>query len=311
MKTSLRLPLILALVGAVSAFAQAPKAGTEFKAGDPLGAINEKGVATPMTSNVRVFGSFRHAESVTYDAERNLLIVMNAGVAPEMQENDGYASLLHPDGTVHTAKWIGNTRDGLTLDQPFGSALVGDTLYVADIKVVRTFNRLTGKPGRDYPIAGATRLNGIAVTRDGTIYVSNTTNPEAIFKVTADGTVSTFAIGAPVARPNGVALDEKGNIVIVNMTDSGVLTFNPEGKLILTENALESGSDGLVILKDGTKYVSSVRYGSISQIKPGQKAKQIAAGIPAAASMGYDSKQNQLVIPMNANNAVAFIKLTD
>ena len=71
------------------------------------------------------------------------------------------------------------------------------------------------------------------------------------------------------------------------------------------------GNDGIVILKDGTKYVSSVKFGSVSQIKPGQPAKVIAAGIPSAASMGYDSKQHQLIIPMNPNDSVAFIKLTE
>jgi len=35
----------------------------------------------------------------------------------------------------------------------------------------------------------------------------------------------------------------------------------------------------------------------------------IAEGIPSAASMCYDSKQNQLVIPLNPNNALAFIPL--
>jgi hypothetical protein len=54
-----------------------------------------------------------------------------------------------------------------------------------------------------------------------------------------------------------------------------------------------------------------VRFGSVTQIRPGQKPKVIAAGVPTAASMGYDSKQHQLVIPMNNHNALAFIKLTD
>jgi hypothetical protein len=64
-------------------------------------------------------------------------------------------------------------------------------------------------------------------------------------------------------------------------------------------------------LPDGTKFVSSVRFGSVSQIRPGQPAEVIAAGIPSAASMGYDPKQKRLIIPMNNNNALAFIKLTD
>jgi hypothetical protein len=81
--------------------------------------------------------------------------------------------------------------------------------------------------------------------------------------------------------------------------------------LVRTEHAAEAGSDGIVILPDGIKYVSSVRFGSVSQIHPGQPAKMIAAGIPSAASMGYDPRQKQLIIPMNNNNVLAFIKLTD
>ena len=35
----------------------------------------------------------------------------------------------------------------------------------------------------------------------------------------------------------------------------------------------------------------------------------IARNIPSAASMCYDAGANQLVIPMNANNALAFVPL--
>jgi len=73
--------------------------------------------------------------------------------------------------------------------------------------------------------------------------------------------------------------------------------------------AAESGNDGLVVTADGTKYVSSVRYGSVSKIRAGKPAEVIATGIPSAASTCYDSKQNQLIIPLNPNNALAFIKL--
>jgi DNA-binding beta-propeller fold protein YncE len=132
-----------------------------------------------------------------------------------------------------------------------------------------------------------------------------------VYKITPSGEASTFVEGQPLALPNGVAIDPDGNVVVVNVGDNAVMTFDTSGKLIRTEHAAEGGNDGIVILPDGTKYVSSVRYGSVSQIRPGQAAKVIAAGIPSAASMGYDSKQNQLVIPMNNNNAVAFVKLAD
>ncbi len=302
----------MSLLGS-AVFAQAPATPPkEFQPGKPLGSVNEAGQFVPLSSNVKVYGSFRFAESVTYDPVRNLIVVMNAGIPQTQEENDGYVSLLNPDGTVHTAKWIGATRDGLTLNHPLGSAIQNGVLYTADIDVVRTFDLVTGKPGRAFPVKGATLLNGIGVTKDGTIFVSNTRPESRVYKVTADGDASTFVEGKPLDAPNGVAIDQEGHVVVVNVGNNDVMTFDPvTAKLIRTEHAAEGGNDGLIILPNGTKYVSSVRFGSVSEIRPGQPAKIIASGIPSAASMGYDSKQKQLVIPMNNNNAVAFIKLAD
>ncbi len=313
MKTHL-VSLLTAFVLASSALAQQPAKDAkpkEFEAGKPLGSVNEKGEFVTMTPNVKVYGSFRFAESVTYDPTRNLIVVMNAGIPQNQEPNDGYVSLLNPDGTVHTAKWIGATRDGLTLNHPLGSCIQGGLLYTADMDTVRTFDLATGKPGRTFPVPGSTFLNGIAVTKDGTIFVSNTRPPECVYKITPSGEASTFIEGKPLALPNGVAIDQDGNVVVVNVGDNAVMTFDLSGKLVRTENAVEGGNDGVVVLQDGTKYISSVKFGSVSQIKPGQPAKVIAAGIPSAASMGYDSKQKQLIIPMNPNNAVAFIKLSE
>ena len=294
-----------------SAFAQppAPPANGPFRAGDPLGTTNEAGQAMPISSNVKVYGSFRFAESCTFDPARNLIVAMNAGVPQMQQENDGYVSLLNPDGTVHTTKWIGATRDGLTLNQPLGSAIRNGVLYVADINFVRTFDLATGEPRAAHEVAEATGLNGIAVAADGTIYASNTGNPQRIYRVAPNGTSSVFIDGEPLLQPNGVAIDQDGNIVVVNIGNNSVLTFNPRGDLVRTERAAEGGNDGVVVLQDGTKYVSSVRFGSVSRIRPGRPAEVIATGIPSAASMCYDSRQNQLVIPMNNHNAMAFIPL--
>lgn len=283
----------------------------EFMAGQPLSTVNEAGEARTMSANVKVFGSFRFAESCTFDADKNLILAMNAGVSEEMEPNDGYVSLINPDGSVHTAKWIGANRDGLTLNHPLGSAVAGDVLYVADRDHVRLFDLTSGEPLRSVSLADldASVLNGIAATEDGTIYVSNTRPPQRLYKITPDGEASILVDGAPLMAPNGVAMDNDGNVVVINVGNNHVMTFSPEGELLNTEYAAEGGNDGVVVTADGTKYVSSVRYGSISRIRPGQEAEIIAEGIPSAASICYDSNQNQLVIPMNNNNALGFLPL--
>ena len=288
---------------------QAPPPPQPYRVGTPLSATNEAGQAQTMSSNVKVYGSFYFAESCTFDATRNVIVAMNRANAQMLQENDGFVSLINPDGSVHTSKWIGVTRDGLTLNDPLGSAIAGNTLYVVDVDTVRRFDLRTGTPGAATKVEGATLLNGIAATADGTVYASNTRPPERIYKIAPNGTLSTFAEGAPLAVPNGVAMDTDGNVVVVNIGTKDVITYNPAGQVVRTEQAAESGNDGVVVVADGTKYVSSVRYGSVSRIRRGQPAEVIATGIPSAASMCYDSRQNQLVIPLNPNNALAFIPL--
>src|SRR5205085_8337642 len=130
-----------------------------------------------------------------------------------------------------------------------------------------------------------------------------------VSKIARDGNASIFIQGAPLRQPNGIAFDAQGNIVVINIGNTEVLTFSPAGQLLRTENAVQAGNDGLVVMPDGTKYVSSVQNGGVSRIRPGQPAELIARNIPNPASMCYDAGANQLVIPMNANNALAFIKL--
>jgi len=262
-----------------------------------------------MSDNVKVFGSFNFSESCTFDPERNLILAMNAGDRAEGAAEDGFVSLINPDGSVHTAKWIGATRDGLTLADPIGSAVRNGVLYTVDSGFLRSFDLRTGRPLRSIAVPDAGFLNGIGVADDGTAYISDTRPGEQIFKVTPDGQTSVFAKGAPLAAPNGVAVDNDGNIVVVNIGTNAVVTYSPDGSIVRTEHAAEAGNDGVVVTEDGTKYVSSVRFGSVSKIAPGREAEVIATGIPSAASMCYDSVQHQLVIPMNPNNALAFVEL--
>src|SRR5262245_2861500 len=87
-----------ALLTAGVAFAQAPApAGPQpFKAGTPLSATNEAGQVVPMSSNVKVYGSFHFAESCTFDPTRNLIVAMNAANPQNVAQNDGFVSLINP-----------------------------------------------------------------------------------------------------------------------------------------------------------------------------------------------------------------------
>jgi hypothetical protein len=324
MNLTARVRAVGAAAGAVTALmmsaaaAESQQGGT-FRVGQPLG-TTVNGAFQPMSSNVKVYGGVVSAESCSYDAGRGLIAVVNRGVAQNVAQNDGFISFLNHDGSVHTPIWIGITRTGLTLNQPLGSDIQNGRLYVADrdggtsqsdpsVNVVRWFDLATGAPGGEIRIPESGGFNDIAVTADGTIYGTQTGSPMRVYRIRPDGTWDHFVDGAPLTGPNGIALDPEGNIVVVNVASPDVLTFSPAGQLIRTESAAQGGNDGIVIMPDGTKYVSSVQLGGVSRIRPGQPAELIATSIPSAASMCYDAGANQLVIPMNPNNSVAIVPL--
>jgi len=322
--------------------AQQPSAAPQpqpFSVGNRLGlpvTPAPDGAFQPISSNVKVYGAIYSAESCSYDPERGVIVVPNRGVPQNVQTNNAWFSFINHDGSVHTARWIGvqnppdriNLTPPLVLNEPFGSDIANGMLYVADrdggstatepsVAVVRRFNMRTGAPAGEFRVERSTGFNDIEVTNDGAVYATQTGDRSAtpdratwqVWKITPDGSASIFVQGAPLFQPNGIALDPQGNIVVVNIGDTSVLTFSPAGKLLKTEGAAQAGNDGLVIMRDGTKYVSSVINGGVSRIRPGKPAELIARNIPSAASMCYDAGANQLVIPMNANNGLAFIRI--
>ena len=330
------------VVAAPVALAQQPQQGAQpYVTGNALGLpVTPAPNATfaPMSSNVKVYGAIYSAESCSYDATRGVIVVPNRGVTQNVQANDAFVSFINHDGSVNTARWIGvqapadraKLTPALVLNEPYGSDIVNGKLYVADrdggtspsdtsVAVIRAFDMKTGAPAGEWRLPGVEWINDIEVADDGTIYGTRTVggsggtpdpNTFQVWKIAPDGATSVFAQGAPLSLPNGIAFDPQGNVVVVNTGDDAVLTFSTAGKLLKTEHAAQPGSDGLVIMKDGTKYISSVRNGGVSRIRPGKTAELIARNIPSAASMCYDSGANQLVIPMNPNNGLAFLKLT-
>lgn len=294
----------------------------------------------PASRNVRLFGALYAVESCSYDPVRGVIVAPSRGVPQALRTNDAWIALINHDGSVHTPRWIGvqnsgaerdNMRPPLVLNEPLGSIVHKNVLYLADrdggtpdparpgqnlptVAVVRSFDMTTGRPLKSLPVPGSTGLNDIAVAADGTVYGTNSGTagqPDTwvVWKVTANGEASVFTRGAPMNTPNGIEVDGDGNIVVVNIGSADVVTYSPDARVLRTEQAVQPGNDGLVLMPDGVKFVSSVTQGGISMIVPGKPARLIAENIPSGASMCYDPAANQLVVPVNANNGLAFVPL--
>ena len=208
-----------------------------------------------------------------------------------------------------------------------GSEIAGGVLFLADrdggtggwfdapVAVIRRFDMATGAPLEAIRVEGAPWLNDLAVAADGTIYATQTGDDGAgpedwrLLRVSPAGEVSVLVEGAPLRWPNGVALTAEGDVVVVNSGDDAVLTFAPDGALLATERAAQPGGDGVVILPDGSKYVSSVGEGGVSLLRAGAAAELIVEGLPSPASMCLDTARNRLIIPLAEANGLAFLPL--
>ncbi|UJR80172.1 SMP-30/gluconolactonase/LRE family protein [Sandaracinus amylolyticus] len=242
-------------------------------------------------------------ESVLHDASDDVYLVSNIGGSPFEQDGNGFVSRIAPDGTVIALRWI----DGL--DAPKGMAIAGDVLAVADLTVLRRFDRHTGAPRDAITIPGASFLNDVVAAPDGSFFVGDSgmartddgfgpSGHDALFRVAPDGAVTTIASGPELALPNGLAIagDE---LLVVSFGAAALMRFaldgTPRGRVELPAGQL----DGLVALESGCLIASSFGVpGVIAGTTEGAFATVIEAQL--AADIGLDARRGRLLLPMIA-----------
>ncbi len=263
--------------------------------------------APTVISNVGFDGS----ECARYDAAGDRILVSNLG--PRDAGNDGFISLLSPDGKVTELKWIEGGRNGVTLINPLGLFVARGTLYVADITAVRLFDLASGAPRGSIEIAGAIRLNDLTVAPDGTIYVTDSAGEGkagAVYRISPRRKVTLFAPRDDSSeRPNGVAIMADGSVV---HGGRGVnLVFRDKSGRISRERSLPLGRvDGIVPLPDGGLLVAAQDAHAVYRLPPAGPAVPVASDIPIPAAIGLDTRRNHLLIPQIAANSLTIVELT-
>lgn len=261
----------------------------------------------PKTIRVADVG-FETPESVLYDERFDHYLVSNIGGDPLGKDGAAFISLVTPEGAVKELKWIAGGAEGITLNAPKGMGLVEDTLYVADIDVVRMFDRTTGQSKGQVKIKGATFLNDVAV-HEGVVYVSDS-GMKAGFK--PSGSDAVWAITGTTAKvvhknkslkgPNGLAFHE-GKLWVATFGAADLIPL-VDGKPG-TAVSLPSGQlDGLFVGRDGTFFVSSWAASAVYRGKPGEAFEVAVSDVASPADIGYDGKRNRLLIPLFQKNAV-------
>lgn len=258
-------------------------------------------------------GVFSTPESVFYDAENDRYLVSNINGTPLQVDNNGYISVLSPDGQVIQPKWIEGGAKKVTLNAPKGMAIVGKVLYVADITTVRMFDAKTGAPKGEVKLPGATFVNDL-VASDGKVYASDSglnsefksSGTEAVW-VIEKNKAKVLAKSPELGGPNGLMVVDK-SVWVVTFGTGELYRLDEKGGKVDAQKLPTGGLDG--VMQVGDQFLVSSWEGSqIFLGNPSVGFKPIFQVLNAPADIGYDSKRKRVLVPRFMDNLVQVFDL--
>jgi len=260
-------------------------------------------------------------KSVLWDAAQDVYFVSNINGDSATPNKNGFLSKIGPDGKVIALKFVDGSKKGSELNAPKGLAIIGDILYVADLDVVRKFDRKSGKAKGAIKVANSVFLNDLSASPDGkTLYVSDSavtfkaggfagTGDDAIYAIDVKkGSAAALISDQALHWPSGLLADGDG-VWVVTLSANQLFHVNHLGGTGPATKLPKGGLDGIVRLGDGSFLISSWEASAIYRGLPGGEFKEVISGIPSPADIGLDSKRNALLIPIFQKSAVQFVPL--
>lgn len=240
-------------------------------------------------------------QSFIVDKETGNYYISNIKGQAFSRNNNGFITMLSPDGKVANLKLVEGGRDSVVLNAPKGILIVGNTLYVSDMRYVRSFDKLTGAKKDDIDLTplNAKFLNGITTGPDGRLYVSETVG-NMIFAINIEqgNKAEVFASGKGIESPNGIIYDAASNRFIVTMGFGILSTVGMDGKAQKFTKLPVKGLVGVDMDGDGNIYVSSFTRGVVYKI--GKKLEQtiVARNLVSPANLSLDKNKKLILVPL-------------
>ncbi len=233
-------------------------------------------------------------------AYKDFYLVSNVAGQPAEKNGLGYISKLSKKGEITIKKWA------IGFNAPKGLGIYGENLYVADIDLVVLVDLNTGKIKKRFKAEGATFLNDIEITSDGTVFITDTFGGNAIYRI-KDGEISLWLKNDLLNYPNGLKV--KGDELFVSSwgvvtnqetfeteVPGVLLSVNLKDKSIKTLTEPFGNLDGLGVLGEGF-LVSDWISGEIMTVDKNNKTQVILNLKPGSADLGLFENQEILLVP--------------
>jgi len=263
-------------------------------------------------------------ESVLWDATRRVWYVSNINGSPLAKDDNGYIIRLGANGEqLDSVPFINGADDDITLNAPKGLALRADTLWVADIDMVRGFDVTSGMAvaSIDLRPLRATFLNDIAVGPEGSLYITDSgiafgadgavTHPglSRVFEI-RDRTPRQAVVLPRQSAANGITWWPARNAwIIVGFNTTSIFSWVPGAKEATVIGEGPGGADGVVVMADGGIVFTSWADSTVSLLYEGH-ATGMRRAMNAPADLGYDPLRGVLAVPLFNDNQVVFWSVT-
>lgn len=286
--------------------------GTDRPASRRKGADSARDSVHTGAERIAFIEGLHDPESVRYDPEADVYYVTNMEMYGSVKDNNGYITRIDAANVRKVEIIARGGEKGVTLHAPKGIAIHGDTLWVADIDVLRAFHRHSGASLGEIDFAAhrPTMLNDVALGPDGRIRVTDTgivmsekgvvfdTTGDRVFIVGPGRAVETIPAGDPYPKPNGITWDARGKrwlTVTFGQFESRLYELKDTSRTVIAEG--KGKWDGVEALDDGRILFSSWSDSSIHVVERGRD-RQLITGVATAADIGIDTRRKRIAIPL-------------
>lgn len=277
------------------------------------GAVMLSGAPAPPIF-VRGIGLAR-PHTAAYDDARDEYLVSNVQGLAGAADGDGFISRFAPDGTLVDLKFIQGGEGGAVLNAPKGMAIAGETLFVADLNVVRRFDRSSGSYQGQVAIVAATYLNAVSAGPEGRLYVSDSgwqtkgtelepSGKDAIYAVDAAGGASVLAEGPALGQPCGLLADASG-VWVVNQRGQ-LFHVDHDGTLGPPVSLPGQRLEGVARTGAGRFLVSSWDRTTVfvsHSAAPQAGFEAFITDLQSPGGLGYDPRRRAVLIPLFEQDA--------